>query len=67
MKIVLTWWANHGQLLEWMAGGGGEEEETTNELHCWVNSKYYRWQTKLHGSAFSGQCNLLAQHGAVAQ
>lgn len=58
-SAVLTWWANHRQLLEWMDGWLARNG-TTNELQ--LNN-----DNLLHGKAFSGQCNLLAQHGVVAQ
>lgn len=56
--LVLTWWANHGQLLEWLQ----ERTGTTNELQLNNDDKIFLYY-KLHGSAFCGQCNLLAQHG----
>lgn len=58
-SMVLTWWANHRQLLEWMDGWLARNG-TTNELQL-------KNDNLLHGRAFSGQCNLLAQHGVVAQ
>lgn len=38
--------------------------KATNELQLDNNNKR---MSQLHGSAFSGQCNLLAQHDRVAQ
>lgn len=58
-SAVLTWWANHRQLLEWMDGWLARNG-TTNELQ--LNN-----DNLLHGRAFSWQSNLLAQHGVVAQ